>query len=53
MNCYIGDKKIGSGCSVFIIAEMSGNHNGSLEQAIKIIHAAKRNWSKRSKITNI
>jgi pseudaminic acid synthase len=42
MNCYIGKKKIGSGCSVFIIAEMSGNHNGSLEQAIQIIHAAKQ-----------
>ena len=25
MNCYIGNEKIGSGCSVFIIAEMSGN----------------------------
>ena len=42
MNCYIGEKKIGLGCSVFIIAEMSGNHNGSLEQAIQIIHAAKQ-----------
>lgn len=42
MNCCIGEKKIGSGCSVFIIAEMSGNHNGSLEQAIQIIHAAKQ-----------
>jgi pseudaminic acid synthase len=42
MNCYIGGQKIGSGCPVFIIAEMSGNHNGSLEQAVQIIHAAKK-----------
>ena len=42
MNCFIRGEKIGSGCPVFIIAEMSGNHNGSLEQAIQIIHAAKK-----------
>ena len=42
MNCFIRGEKIGSGCPVFIIAEMSGNHNGSLEQAIQIIHAAKQ-----------
>ena len=41
-NCYINKRKIGSGCSIFIIAEMSGNHNGSLEQAIQIVHAAKQ-----------
>jgi len=50
MNCYIGGDKIGSGCSVFIIAEMSGNHNGSLEQAIKIIHAAKQTGANAVKL---
>ena len=50
MNCYIGEQKIGSGCSVFIIAEMSGNHNGSLEQAIQIIHAAKQTGANAIKL---
>lgn len=36
----IGGKKIGSHMPVFIIAEVSGNHNKSLAQAIKIIDAA-------------
>lgn len=50
MNCYIGNEKIGSGCSVFIIAEMSGNHNGSLEQAIQIIHAIKKTGANAVKL---
>ena len=50
MNCYIGNEKIGSGCSVFIIAEMSGNHNGSLEQAIQIIHATKQTGANAIKL---
>ncbi|HEX3135951.1 MAG TPA: pseudaminic acid synthase [Planctomycetota bacterium] len=32
--------RIGSGCDPFIIAEMSGNHNQSLERAIAIVDAA-------------
>lgn len=35
-----GEKKIGLGEPVFIVAEMSGNHNQSLERAFKIIDAA-------------
>lgn len=50
MNCYIGSKKIGPGCPVFIIAEMSGNHNGSLEHAIQIIHAAKKTGANAIKL---
>ncbi len=50
MNCYIGNEKIGSGCSVFIIAEMSGNHNGSLEQAVQIIHATKQTGANAIKL---
>ena len=33
-------KFIGSRCSPFIIAEMSGNHNQSLERALEIVEAA-------------
>ncbi|NBO71413.1 MAG: pseudaminic acid synthase [Bacteroidetes bacterium] len=41
MKIQIGKHTIGSGYPTFIIAEMSGNHGGSLDQAIKLIHAAK------------
>ncbi len=37
----IRGKKIGPGLPVFIIAEMSANHNGSFEEAVRIIHAAR------------
>lgn len=36
----INNRRIGSGISPYIIAEMSGNHNGSLSTALKIIDAA-------------
>ena len=36
----IGSFKIGQGCTPFIIAEMSGNHNQSLERALEIVEAA-------------
>ncbi len=36
----IGDVKIGKGHPPFIIAEMSGNHNQSLERAMSIVEAA-------------
>ena len=38
----IGEINIGEGYPVFIIAELSANHNGSLETAIDTIRAAKR-----------
>ena len=37
----IGDRYIGEGCPVYMIAEMSANHAGSIERAREIIHAAK------------
>lgn len=36
----IGNRKVGAGETPFIIAEMSGNHNQSLERALKIVEAA-------------
>lgn len=36
----IADRKIGKGYKPFIIAEMSGNHNQSLERALQIVEAA-------------
>jgi N-acetylneuraminate synthase len=38
----IGKRKIGLGHKPFIIAEMSGNHNQSLERALAIVEAAAR-----------
>ncbi|WP_405198345.1 pseudaminic acid synthase [Christiangramia sp. LLG6405-1] len=38
----IGNREIGKDQSVFIIAELSANHNGSLEVALDTIKAAKR-----------
>lgn len=37
----IGNRYIGDGCPVYMIAEMSANHAGSIERAREIIHAAK------------
>ena len=36
----IGNRSIGSGVPPFIIAEMSGNHNQSLDRAFELVDAA-------------
>ena len=36
----IGDREIGSAFPPFVIAEVSGNHDGSLERALEIVDAA-------------
>ena len=43
MSLYIeiGKRRIGQGCPVYVIAEMSANHNGDFDQAVRILHAAK------------
>ncbi len=38
----IRGRTIGSGASVYIVAEMSANHNHDFEQAVKILEAAKQ-----------
>ena len=40
MTIQISNRKIGSNFPPFIIAEMSGNHNQSLERALEIVEAA-------------
>ena len=37
----INNRRVGSGHPVYIVAEMSGNHNHNFDQAVKIIEAAK------------
>ena len=37
----LNGRKIGNGNTPFIVAEMSGNHNGSIDNALNIIHSAK------------
>ena len=38
----IGNLEINSDSKIFIIAELSANHNGSLDTALETIRAAKR-----------
>ncbi|NSL89783.1 pseudaminic acid synthase [Chitinophaga sp. Mgbs1] len=40
MSFNIGNAVVGEGCKPFIIAEMSGNHNQSLDRALAIVDAA-------------
>jgi N-acetylneuraminate synthase len=37
----VGDREIGPGFPMYVIAEMSANHNGSLEEALALLEAAK------------
>jgi pseudaminic acid synthase len=46
----IDGRDIGAGHPPYIIAEMSGNHNGSIENAFKIIDAAKQSGADAVKI---
>jgi len=46
----IGNRKIGVGQPPFIIAEMSGNHNQSLERALEIVEAAAKTGAHALKI---
>ena len=46
----IAGREIGAGHSPYVIAELSANHNGSLDQALKVIDAAKASGAEALKI---
>ena len=46
----IGNKMISENSSVYIIAEMSGNHNGDFNRALKIIDAVKESGADAVKL---
>ena len=46
----IGNRKISENEPVFIVAELSGNHNGDFNRAIEIIHAAKESGADAVKL---
>jgi len=46
----IGSKKVGAGATPFVIAEMSGNHNQSLERALEIVEATAKTGAHALKI---
>ena len=50
MKLKIGNVEIGSGCKPFIIAEMSGNHNQSLDAALNIVEAAAKSGAHAIKL---
>ncbi|TPQ28522.1 pseudaminic acid synthase [Methylomonas koyamae] len=47
---HIGNRPIGPSHQPFVIAEMSGNHNQSLERALQIVEAAARSGAHALKI---
>jgi len=49
-NFKIGDRPVGRNCAPFVIAEMSGNHNHSLERALQIVEAAAQSGAAALKI---
>ena len=50
MTIQILGRKIGAGFAPFIIAEMSGNHNQSLNRALEIVAAAAKTGAHALKI---
>jgi pseudaminic acid synthase len=50
MTMIIHDREIGKNTTPFIIAEMSGNHNQSLERALEIVEAVARSGAHALKI---
>lgn len=46
----INGRNIGPGYPVYIVAELSANHNGSFEQAVRLIEAAKQSGADAIKV---
>ncbi len=46
----IGDRRIGPGSRPFVVAELSGNHNGNLERALEVVDAAARSGADAVKL---
>lgn len=42
MKISLANREIGEGCPPYAVAEISGNHNGDLKQALRLIVAAKK-----------
>lgn len=38
---HIGERRVGPGAPVYVVAELSANHNQDFEQAVRIVQAAK------------
>lgn len=50
MSIQIGQHRVGRGERPFIIAEMSGNHNGSLDRALQIVEAIAKTGAQALKL---
>jgi N-acetylneuraminate synthase len=50
MNIQIAKTLIGDGQAPYIIAEVSGNHNGDLNKALRLIEIAKESGANAVKI---
>ena len=46
----IRGRQIGRGRPVYIVAEISGNHNQSFDEALKLVHAAKESGADAVKL---
>ncbi|MEM9331875.1 MAG: pseudaminic acid synthase [Pseudomonadota bacterium] len=49
-NIFLDGTEIGRGCKPYVIAEVSANHNGSIEKAKEIISSAARNGADAVKL---
>ena len=49
-DCVIDNRRIGKNHSPFIVAEMSGNHNQSLDRALEIVEAAAKSGAHALKL---
>lgn len=46
----IGEHEVGAGCRPFVIAELSGNHNGDLDRALAIVDAVAESGAQALKL---